>query len=147
MKVGQAMNKKARTIKANESVKHAAEIMAKEDMGFLPVEENDKLIGMITDRDIVTRCVAKGKLDGAHVRDVMTKDVRYIFEDDDLDKVMENMAEQQVRRMPVMNRQKRLVGILSLADAARSHSPEAAGHAFAAVTNPGGHHAGDAGRH
>ena len=146
MKVSQAMNRGARIIGANEPLKKAAQIMAKEGIGFLPVEERDRLVGMLTDRDIVTRAVAQGKDGSARVRDAMTSDVKYCFDDEDLDLVMENMAEIQVRRLPVMNRDKRLVGVLSLADAARCHSPEATGIAFSGVVSPGGVHAGDAGR-
>jgi CBS domain-containing protein len=117
--------------------------MAEEDIGFLPVEEDDRLIGMITDRDIVTRCVAQGKDGSARVRDAMTRDVKYCFDDESLDDVMENMADQQVRRLPVMDQNKRLVGVLSLADVARLYSPDAVGIAFSGVVSPGGAHSGD----
>jgi Mg/Co/Ni transporter MgtE len=80
------------------------------------------------------------------VRDAMTQDVKYVFEDEDLDDVMENLASIQVRRVPVMTRGKRLCGILSLADAARCYSPDAAGTALSGVVEPGGEHAGDQGR-
>ena len=146
MKVVEAMTRDVTLIDANDTVTSAAKKMAEEDVGFLPVEESDRLVGMITDRDIVLRCVAKGKESDARVRDAMTADVRYCFEDDDLESVMENMAEQQVRRMPVMSRQKRLIGILSLADAARLYSPDIVGVAFSGVVMPGGRHAGNAAR-
>ncbi len=145
MKVGEAMNKGAHVVSTNDTIKKAAAIMADEDVGFLPVEDNDRLVGMITDRDIVLRCVAQGKDGKARVRDAMTNDVKYCFEDEDLDLVMENMAEQQVRRLPVMSRDKRLIGILSLADAARMHTPDVVGIAFSGVVAPGGRHAGDQG--
>jgi predicted transcriptional regulator len=89
--------------------------------------------------------VARGKIDG-RVRDAMTKDVKYCFEDDDIDAVMENMADIQVRRLPVLTAQKRLSGILSLADAARCFSADAVGVALSGVVTPGGEHAGDQGR-
>lgn len=146
MKVSEAMNRGARIIDANDTLRKAAEIMTKEDIGFLPVAENDRLIGMITDRDIVTRCVAQGKDGQSRVRDAMTKDVKYCFMHDDLDAVMENMAEIQVRRLPVVDSDKQLVGVLSLADAARCYSPDTVGIAFSGVVAPGGEHAGDAGR-
>jgi len=146
MKVGEAMNRGAFTVSADDPLKLAAKIMAQEDVGFLPVEQDDRLVGMITDRDIVTRCVAKGINGDAHVRDAMTKDVKYCFEDEDIDDVVENMAEIQVRRLPVMSREKRLVGVLSLADLARCYSADAAGIAFSGVVAPGGQHAGDARR-
>ena len=146
MKVGEAMNHGAQIVSADDTLKKAAQIMAEEDIGFLPVEENDRLVGMITDRDIVTRCVAQGKDGNARVRDAMTEDVKYCFDHDDLDAAMENMAEIQVRRLPVVDAGKRLVGILSLADAARCYSPDTVGVAFCGVVSPGGQHAGDAGR-
>jgi CBS-domain-containing membrane protein len=76
----------------------------------------------------------------------MTRDVKYCFAQDDLEDVMDNMAEIQVRRLPVLDENKRLVGIVSLADAARMHSPDTVGIAFSGVVTPGGYHAGDAGR-
>lgn len=146
MKVSEVMCRDARLIQANDTVQHAAEIMAQEGLGFLPVEEDNRLIGMITDRDIVIRCIAQGKDGNARVRDVMTRDVKYCFAQDDLEDVMDNMAEIQVRRLPVLDENKRLVGIISLADAARMHSPDTVGIAFSGVVTPGGYHAGDAGR-
>ena len=146
MKVGEAMNRGAHIVNANDTLKKAAEIMAEEDVGFLPVEEDDHLIGMITDRDIVTRCVAQGKDGDARVRDAMTRDVKYCYDYDDLEAVMENMAEIQVRRLPVMSEEKRLIGILSLADVARCYSPDTVGIAFSGVVAPGGEHAGQIGR-
>jgi CBS domain-containing protein len=146
MKVSEVMCRDARLIQATDTVQHAAEIMAQEGLGFLPVEEDNRLIGMITDRDIVIRCIAQGKDGNARVRDVMTRDVKYCFAQDDLEDVMDNMAEIQVRRLPVLDENKRLVGIVSLADAARMHSPDTVGIAFSGVVTPGGYHAGDAGR-
>jgi CBS domain-containing protein len=146
MRVSEAMTKNPRIIAANDSIKHAAKIMAEEGLGFLPVEEDDRLVGMLTDRDIVIRCVAQGKDGDARVRDAMTQDVKYCFEDDDLDEVMENIAEVQVRRMPVLSASKRLTGILSLADAARCFSADAVGVALSGVVTPGGEHAGDRNR-
>jgi CBS domain-containing protein len=140
------MTKSPRIIHANDTIRHAAKIMAEEGLGFLPVEEDDRLVGMLTDRDIVIRCIAQGKNGDARVRDVMTNDVKYCFEDDDLDEVMENIAEIQVRRLPVVTASKRLTGILSLADAARCFSADAVGVALSGVVTPGGEHAGDKGR-
>jgi len=143
VKVGDAMTKECKLVQANDSIKRAAQLMAEQDVGCLPVQDGDRLIGMITDRDIVTRCVAQGKNGSAHVRDAMTHDVKYCFEDEDLEHTLENMADIQVRRIPVMSRKKRLVGILALADAARSTGPATVGAAFCGVVTPGGPHAGD----
>jgi CBS domain-containing protein len=143
MKVGDAMTQDCKLVNANDTLQHAAQVMAEEGLGCLPVAEGDRLIGMITDRDIVTRCVAQGKNGSGRVRDAMTHDVKYCFEDDDIEDTLDNMSEIQVRRIPVMSRSKRLVGILSLADAARLSDSEAVGMAFCGVVKPGGHHAGD----
>src|SRR5712691_982324 len=118
MKVSEAMTRRVRIANPKETVQHAAQIMASLDVGTLPVGENDRLVGMITDRDI-----ARGKGPSARVQDVMTKDVKYCFDDQDVEEVTRNMADIQVRRLPVINHEKRLVGILSLCDIATS--PEA----------------------
>jgi len=95
--------------------------MRDEDTGILPVGEGDRLVGIVTDRDVALRLVAEGK-DPARtkVREVMTQDVKYVFEDEELGHVADNMAEQQVRRLPVVNRSKRVVGVISLGDLARA---------------------------
>jgi CBS domain-containing protein len=118
-------------------VQEIARIMAEVDTGALPVGENDKLIGMITDRDIAVRVAAAGKdPKQVRVREVMTPDVRYCYEDEDLQHVAGTMAEQQVRRLPVMNRQKRLVGILSLGDLGTAAPPQAAKTALRGIARP-----------
>jgi CBS domain-containing protein len=121
-------------------------MMAQEEVGFLPVYEDDRLIGMLTDRDIVLRCVAQGHYGKARVRDAMTKDIKYCYEDEEIDSVLSNMADIQVRRLPVMNREKSLVGVLSLADAAKSWAAAATGKAYSGITRRGGNHAGDRAR-
>jgi CBS domain-containing protein len=91
------------------------------------VGENDRLVGMITDRDIAIRGIAKGKAPDTKVRDVMTADVKYCFDDQDIGEVTRNMGDIQVRRLPVLNHDKRLVGILSLGDVAVSSKQSTAG--------------------
>jgi CBS domain-containing protein len=124
------------------SIRDAAKAMKEIDAGFLPVGENDRLVGMVTDRDIAIRAIADGKGPDTKVRDVMTDDVVYCFEDDDLDSVSTKMADRKVRRLPVLNRDKRLVGVVSLGDL--SQSPEDDGRRSAAalggVSAPGGEH-------
>jgi CBS domain-containing protein len=117
MKVSEVMTAKPRVIKAGESVLKAAEILARSNIGALPVEKDDRLIGMITDRDIVVRVVAGGR-DPAKIRveDVVSGHIKYCFEDEDVEHVAENMDQLLVRRLPVMNRKKRLVGIVSIED-------------------------------
>jgi CBS domain-containing protein len=92
------------------------------DCGVLPVADGDRLIGMITDRDIAVRGIADGNGPDARVRDAMTDEVMYCFEDEDIQHICQNMAEIQVRRLPVVNREKRLVGIVSLSDLAKKEA-------------------------
>ena len=122
MKVSQLMTKQPKFIPAEESVLHAAETLAKSDIGALPVEKGDRLIGMLTDRDIVVRVVAAGH-DPAKTRveDVLSPQVKYCFDDEDVEHVKQNMQELRVRRLPVLNRDKRLVGMISLDDISKRH--------------------------
>lgn len=140
MKVSEAMSKDVRIANPEQTLRQAARMMADLDAGVLPVGENDRLIGMITDRDIAIRGVAQGKGPKAKVRDVMTADVKYCFDDQDLGAVTRNMADIQVRRLPVMNHDKRLVGILSLGDIAISPDGKGAGEALSGISRPGGEH-------
>lgn len=101
------------------TLKQAASKMIENDFGFLPIGENDRLIGAITDRDIAIRAVAKGKdPNKTSVKDVMTKGIRYCFENDKLEKVAKMMEDLRIRRLVVLNQDKRMTGILSLGDIA-----------------------------
>ena len=140
MLVNEVMTRSVRTITPDESIGEAAKMMAELDAGAIPIGENDRLVGMITDRDIAVRAVAQNKGPETKVRDVMTPDVKYCFEDDDVDKVVKNMAEIQVRRLPVISRDKRLVGTVSLGNIAISAGPGKAGQAEAGISRPGGEH-------
>jgi CBS domain-containing protein len=140
MKVHEAMTREVLTAAPTDTLRRVAEIRAREDIGCLPVAENDRLVGTITDRDIVVRAIATGQDGAAKVRDAMTADVKYCYEDDEIDTVAQNMGDLQVRRLPVLNRDKRLVGILSLADAALTYSPAIVGGALSAIVSPGGAH-------
>ncbi len=115
MKISEIMTPDVRTVTPEETVCDAAKIMAEIDAGALPVSEGDRLIGMITDRDIALRCIGERKGPDEKVHEIMTQEVKYCFDDQDIEDVAENIAEQQLRRMPVVNRSKRLVGIVSLA--------------------------------
>ena len=103
-------------------ISQVAEQMEQMDCGFMPLAENDKMIGMITDRDITVRAVAKGKDGNTPARDIMTPKTYYCYDDQDVEEVCNNMGEIQVRRLPVVNRDKRLVGIVSLGDLAQDTS-------------------------
>jgi CBS domain-containing protein len=140
MRVSEAMTRDVRVANPGQSIREVAGIMAEIDAGSLPVGENDRLVGMITDRDIAIRAVAQGKGPDTPVRDVMsTEQVLYCYEDEDLGHVAENMSDERVRRLPVMNREKRLVGIVSLGDVAKGEK-KSAGKAVAGVSKPGGPH-------
>jgi CBS domain-containing protein len=145
MRVSEAMTREVRVATPGQSIRDAAQAMAELDAGVLPVGENDRLIGMITDRDIAIRAVAAGKGPDTPVREVMSTEVRYCFDDEDIDHVAHNMGENQVRRLPVVNRDKRLVGIVSLADVALTKDKNAAADAVTGVSRPGGQHSQSAG--
>src|SRR5262245_58888971 len=140
MRVSEAMTREVRIASPAQTIRDVAKMMAEIDAGALPVGENDRLIGMITDRDIAIRAVAKGKGPETPVREVMSTEVKYVFEDEDLEHVARNMGEIQVRRLPVVNRDKRLVGIVSLGDVAQKEDARTTGRATARVSQPGGQH-------
>src|SRR5688500_1717510 len=108
MRVSEAMTRTVRDASPEQSLRDAAMLMAELDAGVLPVGENDRLIGMITDRDVAIRAVAQGRGPDVPIREVMTPEVRYCYEDEDVEDVAQNMADIQVRRLPVMDRTKRL---------------------------------------
>src|ERR1700722_19536836 len=108
------MTREVTFINPDESVQKAAKRMAELDIGALPVAEKDHLVGMITDRDIALRVVAAGASPNTKVRQVMTPEVKYCFVDQEVDEIASNMAEIQIRRLPVMTRDKRLAGILPI---------------------------------
>ena len=140
MRVSECMTREVRVASPGQSIREVAKIMAEIDSGVLPVGDNDRLVGMITDRDIAIRAVAEGKGPDTPVREVMsTEKVLYCYEDEDLAHVASNMGEQQVRRLPVVNREKRLVGIVSLGDMAQSEA-RSANKAVKGVSKPGGQH-------
>jgi CBS domain-containing protein len=134
------MTTDVRTISPTATIREAAQTMAEIDAGVLPVANDDRLVGMITDRDIVIRAVAAGLDPDTPVREAMSPEIKYCYEDDDVDDICENMADQQLRRMPVVDRDKNLVGIVSLSDLARQSDSDAAGEALEAITQPGGQH-------
>ena len=107
------------------SIRDAAALMASIDSGALLVSEGDRLIGMVTDRDITVRGVAAGLDVDTPVRQVMSGSIRYCFEDEEVEHVARNMAEIQRRRLPVLNREKRLVGVVSLGNIAAGRSQNA----------------------
>lgn len=122
--VSDVMTRNPRSLRPTDTVLRAAQAMEELDVGVIPVCDGDKLIGMVTDRDIVVRGVAQGRDAGsATLAEVMSSDVRTAREDDDLDDILDTMGQNQIRRMPVVDAQDRLIGILSLGDIA-SKGPE-----------------------
>jgi CBS domain-containing protein len=140
MKIRDAMTSDVRTVGPEATIREAARLMGETDVGALPVSAGDRLAGMVTDRDIAVRAIAIGKGPDTTVGEVMTHEVLYCFDDDDVDDVCENMADMQVRRLPVVNADKRLVGIVSLADIADAARAKIAGEALEGITRPGGRH-------
>lgn len=126
MKVKDAMHKGVDWVGPDTPVTELAKIMRKRDIGAIPVGENDRLIGMVTDRDIVCKGLAKDGFDPQRVtaRDVMTAGIHCCREDDDLAKAVKHMEQLQIRRLPVINKNKRMVGILALGDISHSAPPE-----------------------
>jgi CBS domain-containing protein len=140
MQVREAMTTAVHIANPNQTIREIAQLMGDLDVGAMPVGEDDRLVGMITDRDIAVRAVALGRAPDTKVRDVMSQEVRYCFDDDEVERVARNMADIQVRRLPVVNREKRLVGIVSLADVATKEGPMPAGKAVQGISQPGGRH-------
>jgi len=121
MKLSDVMHRNVEVISGDTTVREAAQKMCNLDVGSLPVCANDQIAGLVTDRDLVVRSLARGDDPGkARVVDVMTKDVEWCFEDDSIDDASRKMCERQIQRLIVLNRDKKLVGIVSLADLVRA---------------------------
>lgn len=140
MKISDCMTNDVQIANPDHTIREVAQVMARLDAGSMPVGDNDRLVGMITDRDIAVRGIAMGNGPDAKVRDVMSPEVKYCFDDEEVDEVLENMGELQVRRLPVLNRDKRLVGIVSLGDLATNGETADAGEALNGISKPGGDH-------
>ena len=140
MKVSKFMTRDVQLVTPTQSIRDAARLMLDLDAGALPVQQDDRLVGMITDRDIACRAVAQGKSPETPVRDVMSREVLYCFEDQEVNDVARNMGEVKVRRLPVVNRDKRLVGIISLGDLALNEEPAVTASAVTNISKQGGRH-------
>lgn len=149
MKIRDIMSQPVELISPEDTIMEAAKKMADCDCGALPVGENDRLVGMITDRDIVTRAVARGVApEECYVREAMSPDIKYCYEDESADDAARSMKMLQVKRLPVLNRQKRLVGIVSLADLATAQdTTEPAREALLGISQPAPLRDGAAGHH
>ena len=135
MKVRDIMTSDVVVASPDDDLRHAAQLMKDNDFGLLPVGANSALVGMLSDRDIAIRAVAQGLPPSTKVCDVMTSDVKYVYDDESTDAVARKMEELQVRRLPVVDRNKGLVGIVSLGDLSQ-HDPEDASEALQAISQP-----------
>ncbi|CCV08282.1 putative inosine-5`-monophosphate dehydrogenase protein [Mesorhizobium metallidurans STM 2683] len=140
MRISDCMTQNVRVANPDQTLRDAARTMASLDAGVLPVGENDRLVGMITDRDIAIRGIAKGKGPDAKIRDVMSAEVKFCFDDQEVGEVLQNMGNLKLRRMPVISRDRRLVGIVSIGDLATNGEAASAGEALGDISQPGGDH-------
>jgi CBS domain-containing protein len=140
MKVSDCMTREVRLGDPEMTLREAARCMAECDAGALPIGENDRLIGMITDRDIAIRGVAQGRGPDAKVRDVMSREVRWCYEDEDVGDALRRLSDEQIRRLPVLSRAKRLVGIITMGDLAAATEPVRTGRALSAISRQSAQH-------
>ena len=140
MKVSEVMTRDVQTVRADQPVQEAASFMLSSDAGSIPVMDGDRLIGMITDRDIAVRGIAKGHGPDTPVGDLMTNDLVVVRMDDEIEDAATKMSEAQVRRLPVIDQDERLCGIVSLGDLSRETDSECANEALEGVSEPGGQH-------
>ena len=140
MKVSEVMTRDVQTIRPDDPVQQAASFMLSADAGSIPVTDGERLIGMITDRDIAVRGIAKGYGPDTPVRELMTDDVICVREDDNVEDIASKMSEAQVRRLPVIDSNERLCGIISLGDLSRQTDGGTANEALEGVSEPGGQH-------
>ncbi len=136
MNISQVMTQDVRIASPDDTLQMAAQMMKDCDFGILPIEENDQLVGMLSDRDITIRAVAEGFDPDKHqVREIMTKNVQYIFQDQSIEEAAQMMSDLKVRRLPVVDSKEHLVGIISLGDLAVSDD-DAAGEALESISQP-----------
>ena len=140
MKVSECMTSQVETITADQTVQEAAKFMLQADAGSIPVVDGDRLIGMITDRDIAVRGIAKGNGPDTPVRELMTDDLIVARADDDIEEAARKMSSAQVRRLPVIDAEEKLCGIVSLADLSREADDASAEQALQGISQPGGQH-------
>jgi CBS domain-containing protein len=141
MKVSEAMTPRVATLSPDDSMQEAAILMDRFDTGVVPVGEDGRVVGIITDRNLVIRGVAAGKDLGTSVRDLMTEEVEHCLVDDAVEQVARLMAERQVRRLPVLDRDRKLAGIVSLGDLALAgDEPDEAARALRGISQPSGEH-------
>ena len=136
MKISDIMSSDVEVARPDDSIQTVAQRMADLDVGSLPVCDGQRILGMVTDRDITIRATARGLASDTSVTQVMTADVEYAFEDDDLQVVADKMAKAQIRRLPIVDRDKNLVGILAIADIAREDKDKRVGETVEKISQP-----------
>jgi CBS domain-containing protein len=134
------MTRDVKTVSPDATAQEAASFMLSADTGSIPVCENEKVIGMVTDRDIAVRAIAEGRGPDCSVRDLMSENIICARDTDDVQAVAQQMSDAQVRRLPVVDADDRLVGMVSLGDLSRESQQSAAATALEGVTAPGGQH-------
>ena len=140
MKISDVMTRDVQTVRPDQTAREAASFMLSADAGAIPVTDGDRLMGMITDRDIAVRGVAEGHGPDTPVRQLMSNDVVTVHENDDTDDVAARMSRAQVRRLPVIDDEQKLCGIVSLADLSQDGADDAAEQALQGISEPGGRH-------
>ena len=140
MKVSQVMTRDVKTVRPDQTAEEAAKFMLSEDAGSMPVSDGDRLVGMITDRDIAVRGVARGYGPDTPVRELMTDEIICARIDDDVEEIATRMSKAQVRRLPVIDENERICGIVSLGDLSRETDDETAHHALEGVSARGEKH-------
>lgn len=139
MRINEIMSRDVQVARPQDTIQDVARRMKEIDSGAIPVCDGQRLQGMITDRDIVIRAVSEGRSFQTPVTDVMTTDVEYCYEDDDIGAAADKMAELQVRRLAVLDRDQRLVGIVSLGDIAQQGKDKTTGQALEEISEPTRH--------
>jgi len=136
MKVSEVMSRDVMVARPQDSIRSVAQRMTQIDVGSLPVCDGERLAGIVTDRDIVIRVVGEGRSFETPVAEVMTAGVQYCLEDDDLGDAADKMAQAQVRRLPVLDRDNRVVGVLALGDVALKARDKTAGQTLEDISEP-----------
>ncbi len=136
MKISEVMTRDVQVARPDDTIQSVAQTMAQSDVGAVPVCDGQKLQGMVTDRDITIRAVAQGLGSDAPIRQVMTGNLEYLYADDDLDHAADKMASSQIRRLPVVDQDQQLVGIISLGDLSREHKEKVVGRTLEEISEP-----------
>ena len=137
MKLREIMTSNVEVIHPDDTLQTAAEKMRDRDIGFLPVCDGDRLIGVLTDRDLITRALAEGTESKAMLgRDLVTSPAIYCFDDQNVDEAAKLMHDNQIRRLVILNRDKRMVGVISLGDLAMNIDDKKSGDVLQSVSEP-----------